>query len=99
MSRKTQLSFLRFALLVIAAMAIFALDVAMPVVVVQVLYIPLLILAAWYFSPRIAWTYFAFCATLAVYDLELDRELISGNVLWQRLANEVVLVGAGASLT
>jgi len=80
-------------------MLVFALDLAVPVLVVQVLYIPLIILAAWSLPPLATWLYFVFCAVMAVYDVEYESQLLANNQLWIRIANEVILACCGAVIT
>ena len=97
--KTSPLSGWRVSALVAAAMLVFALDLAVPVLVVQVLYIPLIILAAWSLPPLATWLYFVFCAVMAVYDVEYESQLLANNQLWIRIANEVILACCGAVIT
>jgi len=82
--------------LVVAALLVFALDAAIPVLTIHVLYVPLIILGAWYLSSRAAWLLFALCAVLTVYDFEWESHLPGDGQRWKRIANDVIVVSGGA---
>jgi DNA processing protein len=82
--------------LVVAALLVFALDAAIPVLTIHVLYVPLIILGASYLSSRAAWLLFALCAVLTVYDFEWESHLPGDGQHWKSIANDVIVVSGGA---
>ena len=88
---------LRAGIILTAVAIVFVLDhIAPPELAVEILYLPLILCAAWNFTPKWTWLLYGLCAALILIDAGLDISRPPRHDVWLQISNTIMetLVGA-----
>jgi PAS domain S-box-containing protein len=96
----SQQAWLRAGIILTAVAIFFALDRLGPSkLAVEILYLPLVLCAAWVFTPRWTWALYFLCAGLISLATSLELSDLSRQEFWLRIANTTVETLMGAVVT
>ena len=95
-----QQAWLRSGIILTAVAIIFVLDRLGPSkLAVEILYLPLILCAAWILTPKWTWRLYFLCAALITFDTGLELSGLSRQEFWLRITNTAVETLMGAVVT
>ncbi len=97
MGRKLQRSWLPLVTLVVAIVAVFAMDIVTPLgVPVYILCFPILAVAALWLSPRAAWGLFGLCTVLITLGSVVTPEVLRRDQIWLAIEMQLAVIPVAA---